>query len=50
MMQDGDAWLGTWLAAAIATAQVRGVHLVELTDDKGVLLVAASRHPFTSLC
>ena len=38
------------LAAAIDAAKARGVHLVELTDDKGNLLVAASRHPFTSLC
>ncbi len=38
------------LEVAIAAAKARGVHLVELTDDKGNLLVAASRHPFTSLC
>ena len=38
------------LPAAIAAAEARDVHLVELTDDKGKLLVAASRHPFRSLC
>ena len=27
-------------------ARAAGVHLVLLTDDKGVELVAASRHPF----
>ena len=38
------------LDAAIAAAQARGVHLVELTDDKGKRLVAASRHVFRALC
>jgi len=38
------------LPAAIAAAEARDVHLVELTDDKGKLLVAASRHPFSALC
>lgn len=38
------------LRAAIAAATARGVHLVELTDDKGNQLVAASRHQFTTLC
>ena len=38
------------LPAAIAEAEARKVQLVELTDDKGKLLVAASRHPFRSLC
>lgn len=36
--------------AAKDAAKARGVHLVQLTDDKGTLLVAASRHPFISLC
>ena len=31
-------------------ARSRGVHLVELTDDKGRKLIAASRHPFNTLC
>ncbi len=37
------------LDAAVAAAQARGVHLVALTDDKGIELVAASVHPFKSL-
>ena len=36
--------------AAIAVAKAKRVHLVQLTDDKGKLLVAASREPFTTLC
>lgn len=36
--------------AVIAAARERGLHLVELTDDKGTLLVAASVHPFTTFC
>ena len=35
---------------AVAAARQRGVHLAELTDDKGNLLVAASLHPFRTLC
>ena len=38
------------LEEAIALARTSGVHLVELVDDRGRTLVAASRHPFTSLC
>lgn len=38
------------LDAVIEAARARGVHLVQLTDDKGKLLVAASREPFTTLC
>jgi hypothetical protein len=38
------------LEAAIQTARARGVHLVQLTDDKGKRLVAASKEPFTTLC
>jgi hypothetical protein len=38
------------LEGVIAAAKKRNVHLVELTDDKGNLLVAASRLPFRSLC
>ena len=38
------------LEEVIAAAKQRDVHLAELTDDKGNLLVAASRHPFRSLC
>ena len=36
--------------AAIEAAEARGVHLVELTDDKGQRIVATSRHPFNPLC
>ena len=36
--------------AAIREARARGVHLVELTDDHGKQLVAASLHPFRALC
>ncbi|UAK25673.1 hypothetical protein [Sphingomonas nostoxanthinifaciens] len=38
------------LDVAIAAAKARGVHLVQLTDDKGRLLVAASLEPFETLC
>ncbi|WP_267382830.1 MULTISPECIES: hypothetical protein [unclassified Sphingomonas] len=38
------------LEEVIAAAKQRDVHLAELIDDKGNLLVAASRHPFRSLC
>ena len=38
------------LAEVVALARASGVHLVELVDDRGRTLVAASRHPFTSLC
>jgi len=38
------------LSAAVAAARAKGVHLVELTDDKGEVLIAASREPFRTLC
>ena len=38
------------LEEVIAAAKQRDVHLTELTDDRGNLLIAASRHPFRSLC
>jgi len=38
------------LEEVIAAAKQRDVHLEELTDDNGNLLVAANRHPFRSLC
>ena len=39
------------IEAAVAAAQARGVHLVQLTDDdKGKVLVAANREPFETLC
>lgn len=34
----------------IAAAKARGVHLVQLTDDTGKVLIAASVEPFTVLC
>lgn len=38
------------LPAAIAAAKSRGLHLMELTDDQGKILIAASPHPFKALC
>lgn len=38
------------LAMAASAAKARGVHLVELTDDRGNKLIAASRHPFKTIC
>ncbi len=37
-------------AAVVTAARNRGVHLVRLTDGRGVDLVAASLHPFIVLC
>lgn len=36
--------------AVCAAARERGVHLAVFTDDRGVELVAASRHPIRVLC
>ena len=36
--------------AVVAAARARKVHLVQLTDDRGVDLVAASLHPLIVLC
>ncbi|TPW30458.1 DUF5996 family protein [Pararhizobium mangrovi] len=59
-VRDGDATMSQRARSAIerhgglecatAAARCRGLHLVELTDDKGNVLVAASRHAFRSLC
>ena len=38
------------IEAAVAAARSEGVHLVQLTDDKGDILVAASREPIETLC
>ena len=38
------------LEAVITSAKAKGVHLVQLTDDKGRLLIAASLKPFKTLC
>ncbi len=38
------------LDRVVTAARARGVHLVQLTDDHGKELVAASLHPFRTLC
>ncbi len=38
------------LEAAVSAARAAGLHLVQLTDDEGHVLVAASRAPFETLC
>ena len=38
------------LDQVVTAAKARGVHLVLLTDDHGKDLVAASLHPFRTLC
>lgn len=38
------------LEKLVQAAKARRIHLVQLTDDKGNNLIAASRKPFTSLC
>ena len=38
------------LERLVDTARSRGVHLVQLTDDKGQELLTASRLPFRTLC
>ncbi len=38
------------IEAAIAAAKSRNVHLMEIIDDSGRHLVAASRTPFRALC
>ncbi len=38
------------LDPVIAAARARGVHLVQLTDDTGKVLIAASVEPFVVLC
>ena len=38
------------LERVIAAAKARGVHLVQLTDDTGKVLIAASVEPFEVLC
>ena len=42
------SWPGG-LEELIREAKARGVHLVSLTDDRGVKLIAASVHPFEIL-
>ena len=44
------AQYGGGLEAVKAMAVERGVHLLQLTDDKGELLVAASLSPFNVIC
>ena len=36
--------------AAIKAAEARGLHLVRLIDEEGKALIAASLHPFETLC
>jgi len=38
------------LELGVAMARAHSVHLLQLTDDKGNILVAASREPFKTLC
>ena len=38
------------LDAVVAAAKARGIHLCQLTDDTGKVLIAASQHPFVALC
>ncbi len=38
------------LEPVVAAARARGVHLCQLTDDTGKVLIAASQHPFVALC
>jgi len=38
------------LETAVAAALARGLHLIKLTDEHRVVLVAASLHPFETLC
>ena len=41
---------GGGLEAVRRVAEVKGVHLLMLEDDKGEMLVAASVKPFTVVC
>ncbi len=38
------------LGRLVEAAKRRSIHLVQLTDDKGNDLLAASREPFKTLC
>ena len=52
MSQRGVRWVEAQggLDAVVEAARQRGVHLVQLTDDEGKVLIAASVHPFKTLC
>ena len=52
MSQRGVRWVGAQggLDLVVAAAKARGVHIVQLTDDEGKVLLAASLHPFEALC
>ena len=41
---------GGGLANVTAVAEAKGVHLIELVDDQGHVLICASKHPFRVLC
>jgi hypothetical protein len=43
-----ERWPGG-LDALVREAKAQGVHLLRLTDDHGVQLIAASVHPFSIL-
>jgi hypothetical protein len=38
------------LAVARNAARSKGVHLVQVLDDKNETLIAASKHPFKVIC
>ena len=38
------------LETAIAAAQARNLHLIKVVDERGMVVVAASLHPFETLC
>jgi hypothetical protein len=52
MSQRSLSWVETrgGTATAISVARSSGVHLVQLTNDEGKAIVAASLHPFEVLC
>lgn len=52
MSQRGTRWVDAQggLDAVVDAAKARGVHIVQLTDDQGKQLIAASLQPFEVLC
>lgn len=52
MSQRKESVVSTWpggVAALVKEARSKNVHLVRLTDDQGMALIAASVHPFEVL-
>ncbi len=43
-----DSWAGG-IAELVRQAQAQNIHLVRVTDDHGVKIIAASVHPFDVL-